>query len=239
MLLVAFGLGTLLLVCVALVVLVSMSTNNEGGGSGSGGSGSGGGVSGPVELASTDYKWHDVAGLERVRPLAYPKQGMFDWWNPFAVAGQKVVGGGIENPFGVLPVVNPPAERKQRPYNMETHWQQGPTDVNDYYQKNCRHLLVSPGKLYYKGPHYWMGWGNEGGYIWYARPPKTVRGMATLSTQPFVYTPTVEMLQKMLLTGQELHPWYRRGPMSGNTMKAMQQVCRPGVTPNPMLDYST
>lgn len=184
---------------------------------------------------NTTYAWYDppVGSDLNTWPLVERRR----WGNPYAAPapGQRVVDGGIEVPLGELPVVNPPASRRGFPYFQDPKWQEGGTEVNDYYKTHCKHLVLARGRLHYQGPHKACNecGSTAGGYVWQVQSPKS----SYSGGQPSRSLDNVRVMEgdirTPLLTGRELDPWWRRGPMSGTTLKVLKQYCKPGVTANP------
>lgn len=197
----------------------------------------------PPGVPSEAYKWKFVSGLETKHGLNdMPNTPEDESWNPFATPGQKVVDEGIMVPIGDLPSVNPPAKYAKAPYMMRAMWQEGSTETNDYYKKHCTHLVMNRGKLHYFGP----GKRAVGGYAWRYKGPtdqygNMKDGLGGVSTQPFeaeLYGGIDENhIMTILLQGTEVHPWFRRGPLSKNALPVFKKWCKPHIRADPDCEH--
>lgn len=176
-------------------------------------------------------KWLDIGGLKGDTTDGWPSYGYAQMWNPYATSGVYFDGGVRTVNPGDLPTVNPPKDRVAHPYNMDPLWQQGSTDLNEYYKKHCK--IKIRGTLGYQGPnkadggtggHYsWRVNGNtvpgqlrtEGRGMYLSQPRKEIA-----SSKYHDVTLPVEMIQR----GEELPPWWRRGPHSLDTV--IRQHCK-------------
>lgn len=239
LLLVVVVVGGLMLL--ALGVLVAMSSQG-----GDGTTASATPATPTTGFASGNYKWHDVEGLKADNPEAWPRGGEFDWWNPFAAPGSTIDGGGIRTAVGDLPVVNPPAHRRNPPYNMDTPWQEGGAEANDYYKRHCGRLVISPGRLFYQGPHKFCYGGkqcahDDGQWVWWTLPPPGKLGLTALmgmGNREMVRMITEKDYRDLLYQGHEVPPWLRRGPMAPLALRAFQKYCTPSATSNPRFNQN-
>ena len=186
----------------------------------------------PSRNLSNGQKWMDIAGLTESNVPTWPRYNGQQFWNPYALNGREE-DGGIINPPGVMPVVDPPKDRYIGPYWMKPSWQTGSTDLANYYQQKCAKRVKTPGRLYYVGP---VRSGREGvqvgGYVWVVHPRNDApsgEGWTHFIPQPRespVEAPKYrnEDAADLLKQGAELPPWSRRGPHAAE--QAIRAYCK-------------
>ena len=237
--------GVAVALSVVLAVLLLWVTRKEGLTEGAG-PGTKKFLTGPTDK----FKWRPDPGVGKDSKM-WPKQPPYDWWDPYALAvpGQAVTKKGeISTEFGKLPVVDPPASKRGSPYFLDPLWQDDGTQANDYYAKNCKHLMKLRGTLGYQGPFNMCDGGacfpQAGAYVWSVVdpgpegfPPNSTRvGASRMRSEMQMQgwqQAAEEDAASYLENGEEMPPWYRGGPFAPYGLAAMKKTCPNLKTPKP------